>query len=177
MFERFTADARSIVVGAQQEAKALHNPSIGSEQLLLSMVSGQSAGTELLTTRGMNSDALREQLRAADGALDPVALATLGIDLGKVRDAVENAFGPGALDRRRGRMPSGHIPFTKPGKKTLEFAVREAVGLGSTSINSVHLLLGIIREDGNGARLIRDAGIDLEELAADARIRAAGRAA
>ena len=42
--------------------------------------------------------------------------------------------------------PRGHIPFTPRAKKTLELALREAIALGSTSIGTEHVLLGLIRE-------------------------------
>lgn len=177
MFERFTADARSVVVGAQDEARALRNPAIGTDHLVLSMLTGHSVGAELLTARGMSADSVRRQIQEPDGRLDSDALATLGIDLGKVRRAAEEQFGAGALERRATRVPQGHIPFSKPAKKVLELAVREAGGLGSASINSAHLLLGVIREGGAGARLIRNNGTDLDELMADARLKAEQQAA
>ena len=63
-------------------------------------------------------------------APDPEALATIGIDLDEVRRRIEEAFGPGALDKRsedrsvgargpEGRR-SGHIPFSPRAKKVLD---------------------------------------------------------
>ena len=43
----------------------------------------------------------RRRARAKPPALDADALATIGIDLDEVRRRVEEAFGPGALERTR----------------------------------------------------------------------------
>jgi ATP-dependent Clp protease ATP-binding subunit ClpA len=180
MFERFTVDARGVVVGAQDEARALRHRYIGTEHLLLSMLANDCVGGELLIARGMSADGARRVLRDGNGPdpLDPEALATLGIDLNQVRRVAEEQFGPGALAPATKPMPTGHIPFTKRAKKVLELSLREAVAMNSNSINSGHLLLGVIREDGGLAiRLIRDAGVDVDELAAAARVRAGDKAA
>jgi ATP-dependent Clp protease ATP-binding subunit ClpA len=181
MFERFTGQARSVVAGAQDEARALRHPFIGTEHLLLAMLTQEGVGGELLKARGMSADEIRRQLAERDGPdtrLDPDALATLGIDLGEVRRAAEEQFGPGALAPNAKPMPKGHIPFNKQAKKALELTVREAAGLSSNSISSGHLLLGVIGEDsGLGAGLIRNSGIDVDELSTECRVRAGEQAA
>lgn len=113
------------------------------------MLTHDGVGGELLKARGMCVDAVRRQLRewgGRTGRLDPDALATPGIDLSDVRRAAERQFGPGALEPHARPMPQGHIRFSKRAKKVLELALREAVALNSNSINSGHLLLGVIRE-------------------------------
>jgi ATP-dependent Clp protease ATP-binding subunit ClpA len=181
MFERFTPDARGAVARAQDEARALRHPFIGTEHLLVAMLTDDCLAGQLLQARGMSADTTRETMRTSgrsDTGLDPAALATLGIDLEAVRLAAEEQFGPGALAANARPMPRGHLPFTKQSKKVLELAVREAVAADSGEINSGHVLVGIIAEgDGLGACLIRDAGIDVDELRAEARRQAAHRAA
>lgn len=179
MFERFTAEARQIVVRAQDEARGLRHPWIGTEHLLLGMLTGPGDGGELLAARAMTAEWVRQQLRgpAGDNKLDAAALRMLGIDLDEVRRAAEEQFGPGALEMGK-PMPRGHLPFTKRSKKVLELAVREAQALQSEQINSVHLLLGMLREhDGLGARLIERACPDIVALNTDAHERAGRRAA
>ena len=179
MFERFGAQARAVVAGAQDEARALRHGFIGTEHLLLSLLAHDCVGGQVLHARGMTADAARDRLRRYAGPeLDAAALATLGIDLDKVRRVTEERFGPGALDAKTRRIPCGHIPFTKRAKKVLELSVREATALDSGEINSAHLLLGLLQDrTGLGARLVRDAGVDVEDAAAEARIRASQRAA
>lgn len=97
-------------------------------------------------------------------------LAAIGVDLDAVREAVEAAFGEGALDapaeperRRRGWFKSdgGRSPFSAAARKTLELSLRESIRLGSGNIAVGHILLGLLREgEGLGARVIADHGLD-----------------
>jgi ATP-dependent Clp protease ATP-binding subunit ClpA len=180
MFERFTSDARAAVAGAQEEARALRHPYIGTEHLVLGLLAHDCLGGRLLSDQGMSADATRAKLRHwddSDRQLDPDALATLGIDLEAVRRAAEEQFGPGALAANAKPMPRGHLPFTKRAKKVLELAVREAAAVDAGEINSAHLLLGVLAdEEGLGARLICAAAIDVAQLRAETR-RASHRAA
>ncbi len=172
MFERFTEDARLAVRTAQEEARRLRHPAIGTEHLLLALAgAGEGPGRQALRDRGLDATDLRRRVAgivgsADDDALDPEALATLGIDLDAVRRVTEASFGPGALDASgRKRMPTGHIPFSKRAKKVLELSLRESLSLGHRYIGSGHLLLGLIREgEGLGVKVLVDAGVDLTEL-------------
>jgi len=168
MFERFTKEARCVVVRAQDEARQLHHPAIGTEHLLLGLLrEEQEPVARALREHGLTPDGVRRQvIDTVDDSLDPGALATLGIDLEEVRRATEAAFGPGALDpKRRRRMATGHIPLTRRAKKSLELSLREALRLHHDHIGTGHLLLGLLREGaGLAARIISDTGIDLGEL-------------
>jgi ATP-dependent Clp protease ATP-binding subunit ClpA len=181
MFERFTSDSRAIVATAQTEARELHHPYIGAEHLLLAALSPtgrDGLAGQLLSERALTVEWIKHEL--VGDTLDSDALATLGIDLDEVRRAAEEQFGPGALAGKvqaQRDAPRGHIPFSKQAKNVLELSVREALRLGSDRINSAHLLLGIIRENGSGARLISSAGIELDELRAEAERRAVREAA
>jgi ATP-dependent Clp protease ATP-binding subunit ClpA len=174
MFERFTTEAREVVVGAQHEARALHHGAIGTEHLLLSMLS--SPGTvsgQALARHGLTHDEVASDVVRLTGgeALDGPALTTLGIDLDAVRERVEETFGPGALDHPRGRVPSGHIPFSPRAKKVLELSLREALALKSKSIVDAHVLLGLIREgEGLAAKVLHDRGVDLPALGDELRL-------
>ena len=104
MFERFTADARQVVVGAQVEARALRHHWVGTEHLLLAVLAAD--GSPMQTTfagLGITHANVRAQVleevgsRDGDGAADAAALGDLGIDLAEVRRRVEASFGPGAL--------------------------------------------------------------------------------
>lgn len=181
MFERFTTDARVVVIGAQEQARQRRDQFLGIEHLLLALLDGEARdglGGSVLIEHGVTGAAIRAQL--GGDRLDPDALATLGIDLDEVRRAAEDQFGPGALAPRAtsGRDRSkGHIPFTKRAKKVLEYSVREAMRLGSDRIDSAHLVLGIVREERDaGPALLVGAGADLDRLQSAAEQRA-GRAA
>lgn len=177
MFERFTHEAREIVVGAQRHARRLGHSWIGCEHLLLAATeSPPSPARRALDARGVTLERLTAALTdevaepATRHATDREALATLGINLDEVRDAAEAAFGPGALDRLtverrcrrwfgRGRFrrrdpcrsrrlrASGHIPFTRRAKRCLELALREAVALKQKHIGADHIVLALLRCD------------------------------
>jgi ATP-dependent Clp protease ATP-binding subunit ClpA len=150
MFERFTESARDVVVGAQAEAQALGHGSIGTEHLLIAAAAASAGPARAaLDSIGVSADALREAVGPRAG-LDADALASIGIDLDEVRRHVEEAFGPGALDRGQPRR-GGRMPFTKRAKKVLELALREAVARGDRHIGSEHIVLGILRDGGGGA--------------------------
>lgn len=171
MFERFTGDARQVVVLAQDEARQLCHHYIGTEHLLLGLLAeSRGPAAQLLNERGLRADDLRRRilLIISGKGLDPEALATLGIDLDEVRRATEAAFGPGALDTTGRKPPTGHIPFTPRAKKVLELSLREAERLQHESIGTGHILLGLILEGkGVAAKVLADVGCDLDGLRDD----------
>ena len=143
MFERFTKEARAVVLLAQDEAAALEADRIGAENLLLGLAGEQGAAARVLDPLGLSHAALRAELERT-GGLDADALASIGIDLDEVRRRVEESFGPGALGGRR----KGRRPFSPGANKALELALREAIALGDRHIGSEHLLLGVMRDPG-----------------------------
>src|ERR1700761_885541 len=84
------------------------------------------------------------------------ALESLRISLDAVRQQVREIIGQGQ------QPPSGHIPFTKRAKKTLELSTRESMQLGHSYIGTEHILLGLIRDgDGVAAQVLVTLGADL----------------
>jgi ATP-dependent Clp protease ATP-binding subunit ClpA len=129
MFERFTNQARRVVVLAQEEARRLNHNYIGTEHILLGLL--------------------------GDGPDAPISriLAGFGVSLDRARDEVTAIIGPGKA------APSGHIPFTPRAKKVLELSLREALQLRSDYIGTEHILLGLLREgDGVAAQILRKHG-------------------
>jgi ATP-dependent Clp protease ATP-binding subunit ClpA len=172
MFERFTGEARQIVVGAQEHARRLGHHWIGCEHLLLAATDTNAPAGQILRDAGVTTERVSAEIQTMGDArhrpgvnlfdtLDRNALATIGIDLDKVRDTVEATFGPQAFTRppthptsrhwwrRRGagRHPqprSGHITFTPQAKKCLELSLRSAVAQHSGHIGASHVILGIM---------------------------------
>jgi ATP-dependent Clp protease ATP-binding subunit ClpA len=173
MFERFTTEARQTVVGAQHEARRLHHGRIGTEHLLLALLTQDTPSTAVMARHGLTHDSVSDTITGYRGGddLDADALTTLGIDLDAVRDRVEATFGPGALDaepRRLAESPSGHIPFSPRAKKVLELSLREAIACKSKSIRDGHIALGLLREGGGLAmKALHDRGVDPVELRRD----------
>ncbi|SFN27183.1 Clp protease N-terminal domain-containing protein [Actinomadura madurae] len=171
MFERFTEGARRVVTGAQEQARALGTPFIGTEHLLLSLLDGDDATARVLTEHGVEASAIGRRIaRKGEDPLDPEALSTLGIDLDAVREATEEVFGEGALDvpaGRRRRFPKGHIPFTPRAKKALELSLRHAIRLKQKQIRSGHVLLGVLHDkEFMSVRILSEAGVDVAALRA-----------
>jgi ATP-dependent Clp protease ATP-binding subunit ClpA len=179
MFERFTQPARESVKRAQDEARELRHPSIGTEHLLLGIADVEGPAAQVLASRGLTAGVLRRRLLVlTEDGLDPDALATVGIDLEQVRQATEAHLGPGALDKQRPPVKGGHLPLTKRAKKALELSLREALHLKSGEIGTGHLLLGLLREgEGLAVRLLAESRIDLDALRADVTQLMADRAA
>jgi ATP-dependent Clp protease ATP-binding subunit ClpA len=171
MFERFTTSARTAVTLAQQEARMLDRPQIGTEHVLIGLAgAGADPAAQALRSAGVTADTLRAAARRGSGDhLDADALALLGIDLDQVRRAAEERFGRGALDAATsGHARSGHIPFSAPAKKALAAAVSQAAALRTGSISSGHLLLGLVVDaDGAAVRVLRSCGVDVAALSAD----------
>jgi hypothetical protein len=135
MFERFNNQSRRVVVLAEEEARAFNYNHIGTEHLLLGLLC-EGAGS------------------AAK------ALASVNITPDAARQELEAIVG-----RRKQPQPSGHIPFTKRAKKSLELSLREALRLGDNYIGTGHLLLGLIRQgDGVAVQMLGKLGVDLNDL-------------
>jgi ATP-dependent Clp protease ATP-binding subunit ClpA len=175
VFERFTEQARSVVVRAQDDARELGQPSIGTPTILLGIAEARdTAGGRVLTALGIGAEDIRGVILGISERQDPAfsyadedALRSVGIDLDEVRRSVEETFGPGALDRGRG-SPGGHIPFTRGAKKALELSLREAIALGHKHIGTEHLLLGLVRDEACSAARILDArGVERERVRAE----------
>jgi hypothetical protein len=167
MFERFTHEARHVVVRAQEESRSLGHNWIGTEHLLLGVLAEQNTpGVVVLARFGVSAENCRGAIVELIGqggfsARDADALRTLGIDLTEVQRRVEASFGPGALDfaPRRRRRPwhrtrdadGPHIPFAPRAKRVLERSLREALALGDRHIGVEHILLGLLDPRGNTA--------------------------
>ncbi len=191
MFERFTDLARVVVRDAAEEARALSHRFIGTEHLLLALLAVDTGvARAVLWDAGLGHDRVVAEVerlvgRGQDplGEADAEALRAIGIDLEAVRAALEESFGPGALQppeppaptswllrglRRKPeppRPPGPRVPFSPRAKKVLELSLREALRLGHGYIGTEHILLGIIREgDGVAAKILVDTGVSLDDL-------------
>lgn len=112
MFERFTEAAQAVVIEAGAHATRLGHNWIGCEHFLLVLASsddpvGQAFRDAGVTAARIESTIMRQvgRGRRLFDTLDREALATVGIDVDAVREAVEQTFGVGALDRVR--RPTG----------------------------------------------------------------------
>lgn len=137
MFRRFTQRARNAVMHAQEEARALNHPTIGTEHLLLGL------------------------LREGEG-IGAKALLSLGIDLEKVRIEVTKMIGQNA-EHKEGA--DGDLPITPRAKKVFNLAFDEARLQGVNYVGTEHLLLALIREEeGVAGQVLISMGIRLDDV-------------
>jgi ATP-dependent Clp protease ATP-binding subunit ClpA len=170
VLERFTSSARQAIEDARYEAGSAGQDKVGSEHLLLALLSQPGEAADAVAEAGLTAASLRARLprglNPGPAGLDAEALASLGIDLDSVRRATDAAFGPGALDRVRlpGRK---RLQFADDAKQALAGAARQSVHLGHRSITTGHLLLGIMDQPRSGALvLLADARADTAALRA-----------
>ncbi len=135
-FDKFTERARKVLTLAQEEAQRFNHNYIGTEHLLLGLV------------------------REGDGVAARV-LSNMGVQLPKVRSAVEFIIGRG-----EGAVV-GEIGLTPRAKKVIELAIDEARRLNHHYIGTEHLLLGLVREgEGIAAGVLESLGVNLEKVRA-----------
>jgi ATP-dependent Clp protease ATP-binding subunit ClpA len=143
MFERFTSDARNVVVEAQSAARLQASAHIEPEHMLLGLLNGYAAelvplGVSPETAQQAVIRLRRRPFGLDDGDAD--ALQVIGIDVDEVLRSVEQNVGGGNPLKR----PRGHIPFAPGAKKILERSLREAVGLKHGYIGVEHIFLALL---------------------------------
>jgi len=146
VFERYALDTRLLVGHAQDEAAGCGR--LGTEHLLLGLLADErTVGTRALLRLGVDLPRLRAELR--QGRPAPAdTLAVLGVDLDAVRRTVEEAFGPGALERagHLDRHRSARPRLTGEARKAMKRARVEARRLLDDQVGSEHVLIALARE-------------------------------
>ena len=133
-FEKLSERARRVLSLAQEEAQRFNHNYIGTEHILLGLV------------------------RENEGTASKV-LGGLGIELNKIRSAVEFIIGKGDT------AASGEIGLTPRAKKVIELAVDEARRLNHHYIGTEHLLIGLMREgEGVAAGVLESLGVTLDKV-------------
>ena len=120
---------------ANQEAQRFNHEYVGTEHILLGLI------------------------KEGSGAAAAI-LRDMGGDLRKIRIEIEKLVrhGPDIV-------MVGHLPQTPRAKKVIEYAMDEARSLGSLSVGTEHLLLGLLREqEGVAAQVLMNIGIKLSDV-------------
>lgn len=165
-FEKFTERARKVVNLAHEEAERFRHNYIGTEHLLLGLVrEGEGIAAKVLgTPKALGTlkvvpPGLSSLSTSWDDQLIWNPLANLGVELNKVRSAIESLVG------RRDRIVLGEIGLTPHAKKVIDLAIDEAHHLNHHYISTHHLLLGLIRDsEGTATRVLESLGVNLEEV-------------
>ena len=137
MFRRFTQRARNSVLHAQEEAKQLNHPAIGTEHILLGLLKeGEGVGAR--------------------------ALLNMGVDLQKVREEITRMIGTDGINVERA---AGDLPITPRAKKVFNLAFDEARLQAVNYVGTEHLLLALIREEeGVAGQVLISMGVRLDQV-------------
>lgn len=141
MFERFTDDARRVIVHAQEESRLLGHPHIGSEHLLLGLLYESPDGGN------------------PDGQDTIRILTSCGLRLATTRRQVEDIAGhvPDDLPDR--------VPFTPHAKLALQLSLHAGMRLGQAHLARAHLLLGLLEvRDARAVQILLALGVDPGQL-------------
>src|SRR5262245_43490210 len=137
MYERFTDRSRKVMQLANQEAQRFNHEYIGTEHILLGLVSEGS---------GVAANVLKN----------------LNVEHRKVRREIEKIIqhGPGGE-----RVVKGRLPHTPRAQKVIEYAIDEARHLNHNYIGTEHLLLGMLREEeAVAAQVLMNLGLKFERV-------------
>lgn len=121
MFERFTPNARHVVVDAQEVMLRLGHDQITTEHLLYGAV---------VATDSFSAD----------------VLAGLGVDGPRVEALLVERYG-----RKEPPAGTGQVPFTTRARAALGRASSEADELGHAVVGTEHVLLGVAADPQSGA--------------------------
>ncbi len=137
MFRKFTQRARNTVIHAQEEAREMGHPAIGTEHILLGLLrEGEGVGAR--------------------------ALINLGVDLDNVREEVKRFIGK---NESGGEGPAGDLPITPRVKKVFNLAFDEARLQGVNYVGTEHILLALLREEeGLASQVLLSMGVKLDNL-------------
>ncbi len=137
MFRRFTQRAKNAVIYAQDEARQMNHPAIGTEHIILGLLKeGEGIGAK--------------------------ALIIMGVDLDKVREEVNKMIGSNSTS---GEAPAGDLPITPRTKKVFNLAFDEARLQGVNYVGTEHLLLAVLREEeGIAGQVLTTMGLRLDEV-------------
>ncbi len=129
---------RALLATARDEAMRLGHEYVGPEHLLLAMIADERATATRVLTR-------------------------LGVDTAAIRTTITSVVVPATSAGRVGH----ELPYTSRAKVVLEQAMHAAAQRGESTIDTEHLLLGLLREErGIAAQALGQLGITPERVLA-----------
>jgi ATP-dependent Clp protease ATP-binding subunit ClpA len=140
---RFTQRVREALERADQEAQLFNHEYIGTEDILLGLVSEES---------GVAANVLK----------------SMDVDLHKIRLEVDKIVqtAPGGHQF----YYRGKLPLTPRAGKAMQYAVEEARQLNRSYVDTDHLLLGLLREEeGVAAQILMNLGVTAADVRAEVR--------
>ena len=137
MFEElFTESARQVMIFAAEQAYYLHHQTVGTEHILLGLAREE---------KGIAGKALRK----------------FGAEFDTLLQELEMLHGQVVNILRQGDIV---IPYSPRAKKVIMNASNDAKRLGASKVGTEHLLLGLLKEEILATVLLKNIGLDLNEL-------------
>ena len=141
----FSDRLRGVLGEAREEAARLRHEHVGTEHLLLAL--------------------LHDSKRNDDGATSAagIALDLLAVDREKLREVLEQT-----VLRGRPKRVEEQLSYTSRARAVLELAMAEARMARAGTVDTQHLLLGLVREErGIAAQVLLDFGVTLDKARAE----------
>jgi hypothetical protein len=167
VYDRFTALAKRVIVGARDAAAYLGHDFIGTEHLLIGLTQTAGLASEALRAHGveltaLGSEAARQMsargVPATHGRAAAGALSTLGIDVSEIRRRADASFGAGSFQFHR---PA----FSLAAKQAVKASLEQARAVGQEEIDTQHLLLGVLATEGDPAiQVLASLDVDVAAL-------------
>jgi ATP-dependent Clp protease ATP-binding subunit ClpC len=133
-----TGRALKALALAADEARSFNHEYVGTEHVLLALIAEPSGAASVL--------------------------ASMGVDVGRIRGEVERLV-------QRGSEPvsAGVLPHTPRTRQVIEYARDEAHSVGQKVVDSEHLLIALLREpDGVAGIVLKNLGVNADHLRAEA---------
>jgi ATP-dependent Clp protease ATP-binding subunit ClpA len=133
MRNRFTKTAQHVIFCAQQEAGRLNTNRVDTKHILFGIIS------------------------AGENSMATAVLLSLGLSLDAIHSELQSRNNAGKS------MPNGDMRLKRDAMHAIDAAFDEGRRLKHSYISSAHLLLGLIcAMDGDGGKILRNLGVDLE---------------
>ncbi|RJP36289.1 MAG: hypothetical protein C4547_07555 [Phycisphaerales bacterium] len=146
-----TAELRDVIVKAIDEARKFHHRYVGTEHLILGLLSIDSIPSRVLRAQGVNLDVLREK-----------TLALLRSSVDPSHDLAHSRHGDFEWVHQQELAKAFRSPKFW---HTMILAVDSANRMGAGEIEPQHLLLALLRDGSNGlAELLAQKGVTLDWL-------------
>jgi len=161
--ERFTKEARRVVLAAVEEAQRESAAEVGGAHLLLALLDSPVLAGFSLAREDVEAALAAARRKGGLSEADTEALRGLGIDVDQIVDNIEQSLGEGALaavrTRRKRWLFGDHLPFSADAKQVLVRSLVEAKDLGHGYLGNEHLVLGLLAGGGLVAEVLEARGV------------------
>ena len=141
----FSDRLRNVLSKAREEAARLQHEHVGTEHLLIALLNDTAPST------------------GSSPSLAGVVFDVLGLDRARMKGVLEQTV-------LRGRVPTrdDQLTYTSRAKAVLELAMAEARVSRAGTVDTQHLLLGLLREErGIAAQALLDVGVTVDKARAE----------